>query len=43
LDELLAGHDANPVFENDGLVDELKKAGGADSERRAGPSSRPGG
>ncbi len=26
LDELLAGHDAKTVFENDGLVDELKKA-----------------
>jgi putative transposase len=26
LDELLAGHDAKAVFENDGLLDELKKA-----------------
>ena len=26
LDELLAGHDAKTVFENDGLLDELKKA-----------------
>jgi putative transposase len=26
LDELLAGHDAKMVFENDGLLDELKKA-----------------
>ena len=26
LDELLAGHEAKTVFENDGLVDELKKA-----------------
>jgi putative transposase len=26
LDELLAGHDTKTVFENDGLVDELKKA-----------------
>jgi transposase-like protein len=26
LDELLAGHGAKMVFENDGLVDELKKA-----------------
>ena len=41
LDELLAGHDAKTVFENDGLLDDLKKAGGADSEDRDGPSSRP--
>jgi hypothetical protein len=26
LDELLARHDAKMVFENDGLLDELKKA-----------------
>ena len=26
LDELLAGHDAKTVFEQDGLLDELKKA-----------------
>ncbi|MEJ7670103.1 MAG: IS256 family transposase [Casimicrobiaceae bacterium] len=26
LDDLLAGHDAKSVFENDGLLDELKKA-----------------
>src|SRR5437773_884051 len=26
LDELLAGHNAKTVFENDGLLDELKKA-----------------
>jgi putative transposase len=35
LDRLLAGRDPNEVFAKDGLLDDLKKAFGTDSERRA--------
>jgi hypothetical protein len=42
VDELLAGRDAKTVCEEDGLLDELKKALAERSERRTGPSLGPG-